>query len=161
MVMICVSPLKIFKMNLIFFNFFASACPHFSLSFFFFFTLSNRKECTVFRICVCWLRGITVIFLSHWGRKSLTRTSSEFASIVVHSGWLIIKFPFQKGQTGKETSLQLCNAHMGKLKPLCLCCFSKQWKIHPLRGGRTQKPALIKVNIVEIIIIKISQLSKN
>lgn len=87
-------------------------------------------------MCVGW--GVSMsFFLSHWDRISWTRTSSEFAYITVHVGWLIIEVPFQKGQTGKQTSLQLCNAHMGKPKPLCLCCFSKQGKICPLRGDRS------------------------
>lgn len=86
-------------------------------------------------MCVGWEVSMS-FFLSHWDRMSWTRTSSEFAYIIVHVGWLIIKVPFQKGQTGKQTSLQLCNAHMGKPKPLCLCCFSKQGKIRPLRGDR-------------------------
>lgn len=134
MVMVCVSSLKIFKINLNFFLTSLHLPAHISV---FAFTLSNRKECTALSICVCWLRGVTVIFLSRWGGMSLTRTSSEFAGIIVHAGWLIIEFPFQKGQTRKETSLQLCNALMGKLKPHFLCCFSKQWKMHLLRGGRS------------------------
>lgn len=54
-----VSTSKVFRKILIFFNFYASACPYSSL----FFTLWNRMEYTAFCIHVCWLRSVNVIFL--------------------------------------------------------------------------------------------------
>lgn len=126
--------LKSFEMNLDVLNIFAFAGPHLFIYFF--------QQCTAFCVCVSWLTGVAVaiIFLSHWVRLSLTRTSSEFSGITVHTGWLINRISFSERSSRKRNLFVVMQCSHGKTEPsLCFLKQWKQWKIHPLRGDRSLK----------------------
>lgn len=119
--------LKSFKMNLDVLNFFTFACPHL-LIFFFFFSNSALPS-----VCMSWLTDVAVaiIFLFHWGRLSLTRTSSEFSGITVLTGWLINRTSFSERSSGKRKLFVVMQCSHGKTESSL--CFSKQWKRFSIR----------------------------
>lgn len=130
-VMVSVSSLKIFKINLNFFNFFASVCPYFSLCFHTF-----QEKGVHHLLCLCMLAaGCHCHFLILLRQDEFNQTFLRNCLYHCSRRMADNRSYCPERPNRKRNFIAIMQCSHGKSETLCLCCYLKQRKIHLLTDG--------------------------